>query len=190
MCLGEITNGLVALGANLPSDVGDPPATIEMAFAALSEIAAGPLAQSKMYQTPAFPAGSGPDYVNAAAAVPWRGTAETLLLALHRIEAAAGRTRSARWEARILDLDLLSFGEAVLPDAKTEETWRLLPPDAAMHATPDQLILPHPRLSERGFVLVPLIEIAPDWRHPVTGLTVTAMHAMLSPEERAAIRPI
>ncbi|MEM9320368.1 MAG: 2-amino-4-hydroxy-6-hydroxymethyldihydropteridine diphosphokinase [Pseudomonadota bacterium] len=185
-----ITHAVFALGANLPSAHGKPAETLRSALHNIASIAAGPVKSSQLYATPAFPAGSGPEFVNAAAAMPWQGTAPELLRALHKIEASAGRTRTHRWEARILDLDLLAFGDSIHPDPETEAYWRLMPPDQAQTQTPTSLILPHPRLAERAFVLVPMAEIAPDWRHPATGLSVREMCNALSPEARAEIRPL
>ncbi|MBF9030800.1 2-amino-4-hydroxy-6-hydroxymethyldihydropteridine diphosphokinase [Rhodobacterales bacterium HKCCE3408] len=181
---------LVALGANLPSAAGTPEHTVAAAMADLAQVAGGAVRSSALYSTPAFPAGAGPDYVNAAAAFDWTGEAEHLLEELHAIEARYGRTRGRRWEARLLDLDLIALGDLVLPDELTESAWRLLPVERAQHETPDTLILPHPRLAERAFVLVPLAGIAPDWRHPVTGLTVRAMRDDLPPSDVAAVRTL
>lgn len=145
---------------------------------------------SRFFRTPAFPAGSGPDFVNAAFAIDWPGSPEDLLSLLHRVEADAGRTRINRWEARVLDLDLVAFGDDVRPDPATQTEWRNLPLAQAATRSPDRLILPHPRLQDRAFVLAPMADIAPDWRHPLTGRTVTEMLAALPPAERADIRPI
>ena len=145
---------------------------------------------SRFFRTPAFPAGSGPDFVNAVFSVPWAGTPEDLLALLHRVEADAGRTRTRRWEARILDLDLVAFGDCVRPDAPTQTDWRSLTVEQAATRAPDRLILPHPRLQDRGFVLVPMADILPEWRHPLTGLAVTEMLAALPEAELAEIRPI
>lgn len=145
---------------------------------------------SRLFRTPAFPVGSGPDFVNAAFAIDWSGSPEDLLLLLHEVEAEAGRTRSERWEARVLDLDLVAFGACVRPDAETQAVWRNLPLDEAAARAPDQLILPHPRLQDRGFVLVPMADIAPDWCHPLTGLTVQQMLEALPASDLAEIRPI
>ncbi|NKX43013.1 2-amino-4-hydroxy-6-hydroxymethyldihydropteridine diphosphokinase [Roseicyclus persicicus] len=188
--MGTYTKGVVAFGANLPS--GDlPPARSVAAAMDLLEARAGvPLTRSRLYRTPAFPPGAGPDFVNAAAALDWAGTPEDLLALLHGVEAAFGRTRTARWEARIMDLDLIALGDTVLPDRATQGQWAALPPDEAARATPDRLILPHPRLAERGFVLVPAADVAPEWRHPVTGRTVAEMATALPAAERAAIRPL
>lgn len=147
---------------------------------------------SRFFKTPCFPPGAGPEYVNAAAAfrVPENTESHEILKTLHRVEAGFGRIRTARWAARSLDLDLLAHGQAVLPDLATQDHWRNLPPQDRGRLTPDCLILPHPRLAERAFVLVPLAEIAPDWRHPRTGRSVVQMLAALPERDRAAIRPI
>jgi 2-amino-4-hydroxy-6-hydroxymethyldihydropteridine diphosphokinase len=88
-----------------------------------------------------------------------------------------------------MDLDLIALGDAVLPDPATQADWAALPPGRAAVETPSELILPHPRLAERSFVLVPLAEIAPDWRHPVTGRDVAQMLADRPADERSKIRP-
>ncbi|MFB2594280.1 2-amino-4-hydroxy-6-hydroxymethyldihydropteridine diphosphokinase [Paracoccus sp. p4-l81] len=191
---GAKSRALVALGGNLDGADGSPPAVMLCrAVAALSNLAGGRLrAVSRFYRTPAFPAGSGPDYVNACAALDWPGTGDDLLAALHRIEAELGRDRSgaARWQSRVVDLDLLALGGLIRPDPATEAHWRGLPVAARGQIAPPVLILPHPRLSERGFVLVPLADIAPRWTHPATGLTVAAMLAALPVDEVAAIAPL
>lgn len=181
---------LVALGANLPSGALNPAEAVARALALLAEETGAPVRASRLFRTPAYPPGAGPDFVNAAAALPWRGTAAALLAALHRIEAAFGRTRGARWEARMMDLDLLALGAQVLPDAATQMAWADLPAERAAAETPPTLILPHPRLAERGFVLVPLADVAPDWRHPLTGRRVAEMVAALPAAVRDEIHPL
>ncbi len=145
---------------------------------------------SRFFRTPAFPPGSGPDFVNAAVLVATAMRPSEVLAALHDIEGAFGRVRETRWGARTLDLDLLIFGDAVVPDRETYLAWKDLPPERQRAAAPDQLILPHPRLQDRAFVLIPLAEIAPHLTHPVTGRTVAEMADALPQAEKTAICPL
>ncbi len=144
-------------------------------------------AVSRFYRTPCFPVGAGPDYVNAAALVTAPGDAASLLARLHEIEADFGRERVERWGMRTLDLDLLAFGNQVLPSDRSFSDWATLTPEKQRIRAPDELVLPHPRLHERAFVLIPLMDIAPDWVHPVFGLTVRQMVDGLSEEAKSEI---
>jgi 2-amino-4-hydroxy-6-hydroxymethyldihydropteridine diphosphokinase len=130
--------------------------------------------------------------VNAAfAATPPDGLgADEILAILHETELLFGRKRESRWGMRTLDLDLIALGDAVLPDAATQAQWRGLDPEAQRRLAPDRLILPHPRLQDRSFVLVPLADVAPDWRHPVLGLTVREMLAARPVAERSEVVPL
>ena len=95
-----------------------------------------------------------------------------------------------RWQSRSLDLDLLAVESQVLPDSVLQAAWMDLPPEEQARRAPDRLILPHPRLQDRAFVLVPLAEIAPRWRHPRDGRSVPEMLAALPAAERSALRPV
>ncbi len=180
----------VAIGGNRRSPEGDSAATLVAALRAISQEIGVIVSVSRFFRTPAHPRGSGPDFVNAAVLIATGLAAPALLAALHGIETRFGRERSVRWGARTLDLDLLALGDAVLPDSATEARWRTLPPARQREETPDRLILPHPRLQDRAFVLIPLAEIAPDWCHPVTGRSVAEMVEALPEAEKAAICPI
>ncbi|WP_281967609.1 2-amino-4-hydroxy-6-hydroxymethyldihydropteridine diphosphokinase [Roseovarius nanhaiticus] len=188
----EFGDFLIALGGNMPSDdvsgARSPADTLRAALAALeAEEGVSLTAVSHFYATPCFPAGAGPDYVNAAARLASRLAPAGMLDLLHRIEAEFGRMRTQRWGQRVLDLDLIACGDTVLPDSATYRRWRDLPLDAQMNCAPETLILPHPRLEDRAFVLVPLADVAPEWCHPVTGRSTAQMLADLPPDSRAEV---
>lgn len=186
--VGQIA--LIAIGSNKTSVWGDAKATIEASIHRLNRLAQSAPRISSFYVTPAFPAGSGPDYINAAVALSTTQTAHDLLVALHVIEDAAQRRRDIRWGQRTLDLDLIALGDEIWPDAQTQDHWRNLSPEVQAQIAPDQLILPHPRLQDRSFVLVPLADVAPDWRHPRIGLTVEQMRDRLSHDDRSSVVPL
>lgn len=141
---------LIALGANLPSPAGPPEETLRAALPHLERDGVKLVRVSSFYRTQAWPDSRDPQFVNAAAQLATALAPAALLARLHAIEAAFGRSRSVKNAPRTLDLDLLDY------DGRVETG----PP-----------VLPHPAIAARDFVLRPLAEIAPDWRHPVMGLT-------------------
>jgi 2-amino-4-hydroxy-6-hydroxymethyldihydropteridine diphosphokinase len=142
---------LIALGSNLSSRAGGPKETL---LAALDELAARGMTivkRSGFYRSAAWPDPSDPPFVNAVASVRTSLDPSALLKLLHQVEMRFGRKRGRPNAPRTLDLDLIDY------EGKVQD---------------GPVILPHPRLDDRLFVLVPLREIAPGWRHPVTGRTV------------------
>ena len=134
----------VALGSNL----GEPLTRLRQARRGLETLGELKTSSSLYLTTPVGGPSAQPDYLNAVIALYPKSEPEGLLKQLLGLEAQAGRERAERWAARTLDLDLLTFGEEV-----RESSF---------------LTLPHPRMMERAFVLAPLCEIAPGWRHLVT----------------------
>ena len=145
---------LIALGANIPSGAGTPAQTFHAALQTLEQAGLEPVSLSPFYETEAWPDPSDPPFLNAVAAFKTRLQPIALLTLLHEVETQFGRKRSVPNAPRELDLDLLDY------DGKVEG---------------GAVILPHPRIAERRFVLEPLADVAPGWRHPVTGLTVEAL---------------
>jgi len=158
---------LIGLGANLPSARGGPAATIAAALDALAKAGAVTTARSRRYRSAPVPASDQPWFLNQVIAVRTELTPRDLLALMHAIEAQFGRERRVRDGPRTLDLDLLDYDGRVQAGGEGEPT------------------LPHPRLSHRAFVVRPLAEIAPDWRHPVSGETVGHLIAALPPDQVA-----
>lgn len=152
----------IGLGGNLPFGAQSVAETFAAALAAIA--AAGPRirALSSLWESSAWPPSDQPAFLNAAAAFDvgdW--PAERLYALMAETETRFGRVRDARWAARTLDLDLLDF------NGQAGEVCGL--------------ILPHPRLHERGFALQPLLEIAPDWVHPGLGRPGAALLEQVLP---------
>lgn len=180
-------NVLIALGSNATSQHGSPLETVKKAISALDSGPTRVVTKSRFFNTPFVPAGAGADVVNAVVRVATDLGPQDLLDHLHAIEADFDRTRGARWSDRTLDLDLVAMGELVLPDRETLARWMALPFEDQKRIAPDGLILPHPRLAERAFVLVPAADVAPDWVHPLTHRSIAEMLAALPAGEIAEI---
>lgn len=187
----KLSFGLVALGANLLSERATLQEALCSALISLhNDTDIKIISVSRFWHTPAEPIGSGPNYINSAASILTALPPEVVLQRLHAIEADFGRDRSTgRWSSRVLDLDLIAWGDRIAPDPRMLRHWINLAPDRQMQETPDRLILPHPRMQDRGFVLAPLAEIAPDWRHPLTGRSVVEMLHELGSDALAGMTP-
>ena len=149
---------VVALGANLPSSSGSPRQTLRAALARFSELGVEVLSVSPFYLSQAWPDPNDPPFVNAVTLVKTELSPSALMTTLHDVEMVFGRKRSMQNAPRPLDLDLIDY------DGRVEKG----PP-----------VLPHPRMRDRAFVLVPLADVAPGWQHPVSGETIEAQIAAL-----------
>lgn len=142
---GTVT-ACIALGSNLE----DPREQVRRGFEALATLPQSRLlARSRLYRTSPWGITEQPDFINAAARLETSLTPRALLDALRTIESRAGRVRGVRNGPRVLDLDLLLYGDRIVDEPG--------------------LVVPHPRLRERAFVLLPLADVAPELEVPGHG---------------------
>lgn len=158
---------LIGIGANLPTRAfGTPRGACEAALRSLASAGVRVVERSRWYKSAPVPPSDQPWFVNGVVRVETGLDPRALLALLHGIERDMGRERRAVDAPRVIDLDLLAYGDKVCDE-------------------PGGPALPHPRLHERAFVLLPLVEIAPDWRHPASGRHVRDLIAALDAEQKA-----
>jgi 2-amino-4-hydroxy-6-hydroxymethyldihydropteridine diphosphokinase len=156
---------LIGIGGNLENTrFGPPRNTLSAALSALKAEGINVFTRSGWYRSEPVPPSDQPWFVNAVASLATELSAGELLAVLQALETHFGRVRRERNAARTLDLDLLDYHGQVTETAS--------------------LVLPHPRLHQRRFVLAPLAEIAPNWRHPLLGLTAEQLLARLTTEQQ------
>lgn len=141
----------------MPGDYGTSEALLEAALARFAEAGLPILRRSSWWRSAAWPDPSAQEYRNGVVLVEARHGPQALIRTLFTLENVFGRRRAERNASRTLDLDLIAYGRIVSDDPA--------------------LTLPHPRAHERLFVMGPLAEIAPDWRHPVLGATAAELAA-------------
>jgi len=148
---------VVSLGSNLPGGYATSEALLTAALKRLAELGLKVRKRSSWWRSAAWPDATDPPFVNAVAIVETKASPRRTMELLAAIEREFGRTRQSANAPRTLDLDLIAHGRVVLNET--------------------DLILPHPRAHERRFVMGPLAELAPDWRHPVIGETAAVLAA-------------
>ena len=158
---------LVGLGGNSPGPWGSPAETLKRALRELERRGIAVEAVSDLYVTAAMGAARQPPYVNQVALLDTILPAPALLSLLKQIEARAGRRGGRPWGARTLDLDILDYKGITL-------NWSLKR-KGMPRARVRPLVLPHPQLEQRPFVLRPLLDVAPTWRHPVSKLSAAEL---------------
>lgn len=157
---------LIALGGNLDHpQLGSPQRILEAALAELERRAIRTVRLSPWYRTAPVPPSDQPWYVNAVAEIATERSADQLLAGLHEVEAVFGRVRSTANAARIIDLDLLDFRRQTALGG------------------PGRATLPHPRMEGRAFVLRPLSDLEPEWRHPVSGDSIQELLARVPADQ-------
>jgi len=183
-------SALVAFGGNNESKFGSPRETILYSIKKLQEKSTKLLKISDFYLSPAFPAGNGPDYVNAVAKFQTKLNANEFMIKLHQIENLCERKRLKRWGPRTLDLDLISLGTQIVPNTESFLKWANLSLKKQYKEAPVSLILPHPRMQDRLFVLLPLRDVALNWFHPVFKKNIEELLSNFSEKEHQAVKRI
>lgn len=160
---------LIGLGANLPTELfGTPRATLGAALCLFEEQGVSIQQRSPWYQSAPVPISNQPWFINGVCEIRCRHTASQLVKLLLEIETQIGRVRTVQNAARIIDLDLLVYNDVIISATDT-----------------DDLSVPHPRMYDRSFVLLPLRDIAPDWTDPISGKGLTYFVNNLDSDQRA-----
>ncbi|MBK17418.1 MAG: 2-amino-4-hydroxy-6-hydroxymethyldihydropteridine diphosphokinase [Rhodospirillaceae bacterium] len=158
----------IGIGGNLPSEkYGSTPEVLAKTLQVIDAKVCAVVRCSPWYRSAPVPVSDQPDYLNAVLELSTELSANDLLAALHRVEEEIGRVRSAKNAARIVDLDLLAYDDQVIvSDAE------------------NGLSVPHPRLHERAFVLLPLKDLMPEWVHPASRLSISQLIRTLPADQR------
>lgn len=160
---------IIALGSNLPSEKGDSRKTLEAALERMADFGLSVVEVSSWYETEPVPKSDQPNFINGVAVIEAQNSAESVLEILHEIEEEFGRRRTVLNAARSLDLDLIDYNGVCISPNNAEG-----------------LVLPHPRMQDRGFVLYPLQEVAPNWCHPVSGASISQLIQSLPNDQKLA----
>ena len=151
---------LIALGSNITGPWGAPLATLQRALVELNKFPLRLVRASTIIETLPFGVVNQPNFVNAVALIDTALSPDALMKKLHMTEQQAGRRRRKRWGPRCLDLDILDYNGQLRRRMTTDIR---------------KLVLPHPSIAERSFVLGPIAEIAPKWKHPVNHKSALVM---------------
>ena len=181
---------LIALGSNISLGSLLPLEIIKRAIVELVKTDINVLSISRFYETPAYPTGSGPNFINSVVKVEANYPSQEILKKLHQIEERFERQRISRWGDRTLDLDLLAVNKQVLPRRKILQKWLDLPLSEQKKKTPSELVLPHPRIQDRAFVLLPLLDIEPNWTHPILKKNTMQLYHALPEQAKKNIQVV
>jgi 2-amino-4-hydroxy-6-hydroxymethyldihydropteridine diphosphokinase len=181
---------LIALGSNISLGRALPLEIIKRAIVELVKNDINLVSLSRFYATPAYPEGSGPNFINSVVKAEADYSSQQILHKLHQIEEKFERQRDSRWSARTLDLDLLAAKREVLPSRKIFQKWFDLPFSEQKKKIPNELVLPHPRIQDRAFVLSPLLDVEPNWIHPILKKTVIQLFEELPEQAKKNIQVV
>ena len=185
-----MTRCLISFGANIPGPFGEPRETLSRAQDELAKHKLILTKVSKLYSSVAFPDTTEPNYINGCLEITVDCTPDEVLDRLKNIEKKLGRKKKRRWSSRICDLDLLSFSDIIMPSHSVFNAWCKMSLRYQIIRRPNELIIPHPRLQDRAFVLKPLMDVASDWIHPVFNISVSEMIKFLPEHELETVIPV
>ena len=177
-------NIIIGMGSNQDYRGRNPIEILDYAKEKMCKVRIDIIHESEYFTSPAYPNDSDPIFINSVLLAEYSGTPEELLFELQGIENYFGRVREKRWGKRSCDLDILAINDLVLPSISEFYYWANLKVKEQAIKTPKQLVVPHPRMQDRGFVLKPLMSIFSNWQHPVFEKTVAQMLNSLPEEEK------
>jgi len=182
--MGKSKICLLSLGSNLPYGDMEPIGVLNAAITALENAGFRSVKVSGFYETEPVPKSDQPNFINCVIEGKTSQNALGVLHICQSVERSFDRERHVRWGARTLDIDIISYDQEVYP--LTEE-WCVLAADVDAEATVPELVLPHPSMHKRAFVLRPLCDLAPDWLHPVYGRTAADLLLEQSVADQAGV---
>ena len=165
---------ILSLGSNLPSNFGNRFETLDLATNILSKYMYSIAKKSSFYETPSYPDQNNPKFINIVISIKsdLKRDLDYLVHTIFFIEKKIGRRRNKKNDPRTIDIDIIDYNNQVL-DFKTKDS---------------KLIkIPHEKLTSRNFVLLPLKEICPDWKHPETGMHIDVMVDKLPAVDKKSI---
>ncbi len=181
-------NIIIGMGSNQDYRKISPVDILENAKIKMREQKIEIVVESKNFESPAFPKNRGPTFVNCVLLAKFFGSPQNLLLELQKIELELGRSRKERWAQRSCDLDILAIDNLILPSITEFNYWANLELEEQMKTAPSNLIIPHPRIQDRAFVLKPLKSISSDWSHPVFKKTADELLDNLLNEDKKFVK--
>ena len=185
----KMNNYIIVLGSNLSSEFGSSAETLKKCVGEIRSFKPiQSLSESKWYISSSFVDEREPRYVNVGVRFSTNLKPKDLLSFTSDLEIKYGRKRQRRWEPRTCDIDILLCNQLILPTKLHFEKWLKLDFLEQIELSPNELILPHPRLQERTFFLKPLNDLQPDWTHPFLEMKAKEMLDSLPPNELQNIK--
>lgn len=174
----------LALGSNLPYGGMEPLQVVEAAISALQGAGLDETKVSTFYQTEPVPKSDQPDFINCVVVGKTDHKALEILEVCQSIEQSFERARSTRWGARTLDIDIINYDNQIVPSIGA---WRAVADKMNADTEMPRLVLPHPFMHQRAFVLKPLCDLTPGWRHPVYNRTAADLLAEQPEQDRVGV---